>query len=224
MHGVAGRRALRRTWVDRLRLGVSVAFVALAGLPSVGRAEVNVGARFGWSDVADEVFTGSGELGGTNLIGAHLGLNLIRLLELEVAGEYINEDFTFEEGVIGGVEAAGDGKWEDMAVYGTGHVRLLSLASLRAYVGGGLNIHWAELTLENVTESAVDAGSDELEEAVQEIAGERSELGWHAVGGLRLAPGGTALSAFVEGRYMKGFDEEQLPKSTSIYLGASIRL
>jgi hypothetical protein len=210
----------------RAAAGLPAIALIAAGLTADARAEMSVGMRFGWSDVSGEFFTGSGELGTTNLIGAQLGVGFLKILELEVAGEYISEEFTFTEGIIEGVEAAGAGEWEDMALYATGRARILGLVFLpvQVCVGGGLNLHWAELTLDEVSLSPQDAPADEIEKAVEEIAGERSELGWHLVGGLRLAPPSWVVSVIAEGRYQKGFDPDQLPEATSIYLGVSFRL
>ncbi len=216
----------RRRWAARLAPGSLAALLALAGLTAAGRAEVTVGVRAGWSDVADEVFTGSGELGGTTLMGAHLGVGLLSLFELEVAGESITEEFDFSEGAIGPFEAVGEGTWEDLALYTTLRARLLRLVFLpvQFYAGGGLNLHWAELTLENVGLANRDAGPGDLEDEVKKVAGERTELGWHLVGGLRVVPGDFPVWLFAEGRYLKGFDTEKLPRSTSVYLGLSFRL
>ncbi len=220
------RRARRARALARWAPRVMAATLGLACLTGLARAEMSVGVRFGWSDVSDEFFEGSGELGGTNLVGAQLGLGLSPLVEFEVAGEYVREEFAFTEGLIGGIEAAGEGEWEDMALLATVRLVALSLPSLpvRIFVGGGLNVHWADLTLDAASLSPQDAPADEIQEAIEEVAGERSEVGWHAVGGLRLSPPASAICAFVEVRHQEGLDPDDLPKSNSIYGGLSIRL
>ncbi len=211
----------------RVGLGIVTALALLLAPAPPAQAGGSVGVRFGWADVSDEVFKGSGDLGGTNLIGLHLNIGLLPLLDVEVAGEYTSEEFSFTEGVVEGFEAAGDGEWEDMALYATGRAKVLGFAFLpiHGYVGGGLNVHWAELTLENYEHVGGDPpGGNEFEEAVEDVAGDRSEAGWHLVAGVRLAPPASPLSAFLEARYMKGFDADRLPESKAIYLGASIGL
>lgn len=219
-----------------LQLFVILPLLLLLLLPGTSRASGAVGIRFGWANVADEFFEGSGELGGTNLAGLHLWFDLIPLLEIEVAGEYISEEFSFTEGFFDGIEAAGDGDYEDITLYATGRVKILSLPALplHIYAGGGLNVHWMDLAIdvdpssltlapgaEQDVRSNRSAYDDELEEAVRKVAGDRSEMGWHAVAGLRLSFSGTGFSVFLEGRYMDGFDE-WVPQSNSVYGGFSL--
>jgi len=225
MPKMSAERAPRGRRAARWGLGSLAALLLLAGWTASCRAELSVGLRFGWTNVSDEVFSGSGKLGGTNLIGAHLAFGLGPRLELEVAGEHFSKEFDFSAGLIGGLEAVGDGEWEDLALYGSGRVRLIGFAflPLDVYGGGGLNVHWIDLALEHVTRSGADAGAGDLDDAIEELAGERSELGWHVLGGVRLALSGSALSVFAEARHMRGFDTDRIPASSSIYLGAALR-
>ena len=203
-----------------------VAVVAITIGVTVAHASA-VGVRFGYADVSDDVFTGSGEVGSTNLIGLQLVIDFFPLLELEAAGEYVSEKFGFTEGLFDGIEAAGSGEYEDMGLFLTGRLKLLTMAFLpiQGYAGGGLNVHWVDLTIKNptVVDQGGSGGQGELEEAIEKVAGDSSEAGWHAVLGARLSLPGIPLSAFLEGRYAKGFDED-LPDSKSIYLGANIAL
>lgn len=216
--GVGGTRAL----------AAAIATVCMAiALGTTPAQAGGVGARFGYADVSDDVFTGSGDLGSTNLVGLQLVLDFFPMLEVEAAGEYVKEEFDFSEGLFEGIEAAGDGEYEDMGLFLTGRLKLLTMAFLpiQGYAGGGLNVHWVDLTITNPT--VVDQGGSgdegELEKAIEKVAGDSSEAGWHAVLGARLSLPGLPLSAFLEGRYAKGFDDD-LPESKSIYLGANIAL
>jgi len=202
-----------------------VVFGVLAfSLASPAVAGGGVGARFGYANVSDDVFTGSGDLGGTNLVGLQLNFNLGPLLAIEAAGEYVSEDFSFTEGLFEGIEAAGDGAYKDMGLFATGRIDLLNLMilPLKGYAGGGVNAHWVEVKVENA-EADNPANDDQLEDAIENVAGDSSEAGWHLVAGIRFAPVGVPLSAFLEGRYMKGFGDD-LPSSKSIYLGVNIAL
>lgn len=204
--------------------GLMVAGVFVLGLISPAAAGGGVGARFGYANVSDDVFTGSGDLGGTNLIGLQVNFNLGPLLAIEAAGEYVSEKFSFTEGLFEGIEAAGDGKYEDMGLFVTGRIDLLNLMilPLKGYAGGGVNAHWVNLKVENA-EAGDPGNADQLENAIEKVAGDSSEAGWHLVAGVRFAPVGLPLAAFLEGRYMKGLDDD-LPSSKAIYLGVNIAL
>jgi len=209
-----------------LMLPILAALIALF-IFSPAHAGSGVGIRFGYSDVPDEVFKGSGDLGGTNLVGLHLALKLLPLLDLEIAGEYTKEEFGFREGLFEGIEAGGKGDYEDMTLYATARwqVFTLLLLPMNIYIGGGLNSHWVDLQFDEtpVEYKTPQPADGDLEDAIKKVAGERSEVGWHAVGGAKLAFPQSPLSIFVEARYLKGMSDD-VPSSRSIYGGFTIEL
>jgi hypothetical protein len=214
-------------------------------------AGASVGVRYGWADVSDEVFEGSGDLGGCNLAGIHLELDLLPLITVEVAGEYVSQSFEFSDGMFAGIKAAGSGEYEDLTLYVSGRLKVLSLVvlPLQCYVGGGFNVHYVDLTIDDdfepVVTSAVPGGAvgaealsagepvgrmtacagwqDDLEDAVADVAGKTTRVGWHLLAGLRLLFPGVPISVFVEGRYADVFGEN-VPKATALYGGASLDL
>ena len=216
-------------WITRICGAGSIGlllWVTLA-MGSTAAGAGGVGVRFGYSDVSDDLFTGSGDLGGTNLVGLQFALGLGPWLEIEAAGEYVQEEFRFTEGLFEGVEAAGKGEYEDMGMFLTARLNVLSvpLLPIQGYAGGGVNVHWIDLTVD-ATRIAGEGGKDdpnELEDAIEKVAGDSSEAGWHAVIGLRFAPMGLPLSAFLEGRYLTGFGDD-LPESKSVYVGVNLSL
>jgi hypothetical protein len=214
-----------------------VALLLLLLVPESAQAKTSVGARIGWADVNDEVFEGSGDLGGTDLYGIQVTLSLLTLFELEVAGEYVNEDFSFDF-----LEDVGHGEYEDIALYATlrAPVFALPVLPIQIYAGGGLNVHWVDRTIEVPGQTLRLPGArsappghppgiaarllaDGIEETIEDVAGEDSEAGWHAVAGARLGFPGMAITIFAEGRYMDGFDEG-LPASKAVYAGVSLGL
>ena len=66
--------------------GFLMALLFVTSLPAVAAAGGGVGVRFGYADVSDDIFTGSGDLGGTNLVGLQLQFNLGPMLSIEAAG------------------------------------------------------------------------------------------------------------------------------------------
>jgi hypothetical protein len=216
-----GRRDVGRT---RCVLGAGLLILlALVLASQEAAAGAAVGVRLGYADVGDDVLKKAGSLGGTDLVGIHLQLDG-PLIELEAAGEYVKEGFSFGKALIEGFEAAGKGDYEDIALLATARLKVFTLMILPAYgyVGGGLNVHWVDLTLDDVRQ--VSGGSSSgFDEAVKDVAGQNSRTGWHAVAGVRLGVAGVPISGFVEGRYLDGFAKE-LPESKSIYAGVSFRL
>jgi hypothetical protein len=229
------KRERRSSWISAGVLCVVTLLVSADEGAALGR----VGLRVGWSDASGEVLQGGGALGGTDMVGIHLAADLLSLLEIEIAGEYINEEFGFSEAVLEGVKAAGKGDFEDITMLATARIDLLRLAPfpVQGYVGGGLNVHWTDLQLRDVVEATQRRpvpsvagpaylgapGTEELEEAVEKVAGENSEAGWHLVAGLRLSSPGLPVALFLEGRHLDGFSDG-VPESRSVYAGFSLGL
>lgn len=203
-----------------------VAFIALLMVQAAGAGGA-VGVRYGWADVDDEFFEGSGELGGTDLAGIQIVFDLLPVISTEIAGEYVSEPFEFDHGLIEGIEAAGRGDYEDLSLFVTGKLNVLSWPFLRGYIGCGVNVHFYDLELEDVVRVTTKGAAefdDELDAAIKTVAGEQTRPGWHALAGVRLVPSGAPFSIFAEARYSEAFEEEvpELPATKSIYGGASI--
>ena len=215
----------------------SLALTALMAAPTAARAGADVGLRIGWAEVDTEVLEDAGKLGGTDLVGIHLGAGT-PIFEIEAAGEYVTQAFEFSEAVIDTFKAAGTGDYEDLTFYLTGKLKLFALPAfpLSFYVGGGLNVHFdkTEITEAGIVNGAgtpagrhstpaaqIDPG--DLEKAIEDVAGESSEAGWHVVGGAKLRVPKAPLSFFIEGRVMRTF-EDQVLNHNSVYLGGSIDL
>jgi opacity protein-like surface antigen len=221
-----GKGATRRVWrfarwVPVLLAGTLLAAPAFAGSSSVG-------VRYGWADASGELFKGSPDLGGCNLVGVHLGLDLLPLVQVEVAGEYVSQSFGFAEGLFEGIRATGKGDYEDLTLFVTGRVHVLSLFVLpvKGYVGGGANVHYADLKIKDATQ-VLDPGGlgGDLEDAIQKATGKTTRVGWHLVAGLRLAFTGFPASVFLEGRYQDPFKRDQgVPTTKSLYAGLSFSL
>ena len=84
-------------------------------------------------------------------------MDLLPLITVEVAGEYVSESFEFTDGVFAGIGAAGSGEYEDLTLYVSGRLKVFSLVGLplRCYVGGGLNVHYVDLTIDDGLERKV---------------------------------------------------------------------
>jgi len=206
--------------------GLVAAFAIAAGvlpLAAPAGAESWVGARYGRYEASGGIFEGSGDLEGGELLGVQLGVRLGPLLEVEVAGEQVSEDLRFEEGIFEGIAAAGEAHFKDLILYLSGRVDLVTfpLLPMKGYLGGGLNVHYAEVSVEDA--APAEAGAEDLEQAIEDSIGERTRGGWHALGGVRLCLPALQLAVFVEARLSDSF-EADLPQFRSLYAGASLRL
>jgi hypothetical protein len=203
------------------------ALLALAwACASPAAASVGVGARYGWLDAQGDLFEGSGDLGGGDLVGIHLDLGFSPFLGLEVAGEYVNDDLAFTSAYFDEIEARGSGNYENLTIYLTARLYPLQFSALplRGYVGGGVHVNYAELEIDEAqavtgkraaqglaaARPAGRAGAgdieDDLRDAVADVTGSRNGGGWHAVAGLALRFGVSPFSLFVEGRYAEPFE------------------
>jgi hypothetical protein len=199
-------------------LGAAVAAPAAAG------GHTAVGVRYGYNDASGDLFEKSGDLGGGDLIGIHLIVSLLPLIELEAAGEYVSDELNFDEGVFEGIEAAGKADYEDLTLYLTGKLDVLTIPifPIKGYIGGGFNVHYADLTVDDA--EPVSGTTEDLEAAIEKVTGEKTRVGWHAVAGLRLSFAALPASFFLEGRVMNPFEGDGVPDSKSVYAGVSLQL
>jgi hypothetical protein len=220
--------------------GVLLLAASISAAPRVQAGNVSAGARYGWLDAEGELFEGSGELGRGTLAGIQLEVGVGPLFGIEVAGEYVSEKLEFSDALLDSIRAQGEADYDDVTLYLTGRLHALQfgLLPLTGYIGGGLNVHYAEVTVDDAQELlAARAGEaaahpvppvggdccHSLEQGIAQVSGPRTRGGWHAVAGLRLAPQGIPFFLFVEARYAEPFDED-LPHHTSAYGGISITL
>jgi hypothetical protein len=217
------RRAAARAVLLFLILGAA----GLGGAPARASSAA-VGVRYGWADATGELFEGSPDLGGCDLVGVQLGIGLASILQVEVAGEYVSQPFDFARGLFAGVEAAGRGDYQDLTLLATARLQIFTMTflPLKLYAGGGANVHYANLELHDVTEvPSARFGTGDLEDAIRDVAGKTTQVGWHLVAGTRLAFTGFPFSFFLEGRYQDPFKRDDgVPTSKSVYLGAELSL
>jgi hypothetical protein len=192
----------------------------------VGAAEI--GLRYGKADLRGaRLFPGSGDLGGTDLIGIQLVLDLLPLVDVEIAGEAYEEDFRFEQGRFEDILAHGTGTFKDTAILATAKLGLpvTLLVPGKLYVGLGLSAHFVDV---DVTATPVDTlgkarSPGSLEDAMRDVVGERTEVEWHGVLGAKFSIPVLPLSAFAEVRYQDVLDD-RTPDLGSAYVGVNLRL
>jgi hypothetical protein len=158
-------------------------------------AGLQLGARFGYTDLSGSPFEGADSFGGTEIIGLQVLLPVAPRIALSVEGEGSSEDIDFEApGDTAGDIEEGTVEWSDLALYGSVRLGLLPVGGpLDLYVGGGAGVHFSELTYEEVS----DAVSEALEE---EVGTEDSSLEWHGLAGTSVGLGGI-FAVFAEARY-----------------------
>jgi hypothetical protein len=181
-----------------------------------------VGVRYGWADASGKLFQDGPDLGSCDLVGVQLGLHLLPLIQLEVAGEYVSQPFSFSKGVFQGIEAAGKGDYEDLTLLLTAKFDVISLPAfpLKIYAGGGANVHYADVEVNQI--QPLTRGP--LEDAIKSVTGNATRVGWHAVAGVRLDVPSLPFALFVEGRYQDPFQHERgVPTTKSAYAGLDLR-
>lgn len=209
----------------RLLPSVLLACVIL-GLSASAEAGTEVGIRYGRANLKGDIFPGSGDLGQTPLLGIQVVLDVLPIISLELAGEAYDEDFHFEDGDFDGVIADGTGNFKDTALLATGKIGFpLSLLGPGSIYGGlGLSAHFTDLEIDATENSGLlRSGDKDLRDSVQDIAGESTDVEWHAVVGIRTGIPVLPLSAFFELRYQDIMNGD-LPDLTSGYLGVNFRI
>ena len=211
----------------RLSMRLVSALLCIAGmisLPSLVSAGGGVGVRVGYANADDEVFKGAGELDATNMVGLQLRLDLLPVFSIEAAGEFISEELGAREGFIGGYEATTEGDYEDFTFFATAEWAFFKLPVLpvQAYVGGGFNVHWITIDAKNYAYAGAGDPPSGFEEAIKKYAGDRSEVGWHLVGGVAIRPAGAPLSGFLEARYLDSAETDAAIACKSLYAGLSL--
>jgi hypothetical protein len=233
---------MRRNVLGAMLLVSTLVWMTVPEIATAGSS--SVGLRYGWMNASGELFKGSGDLGSGDMVGIQLELGLLPMLSVEAAGEYVNQKLEFSHAFFDDIAAQGDVDYEDVTLYLTGRWYAFSLMALplKIYGGGGLHVHYADVTVENAVQTtfvpldaaarpaappAVHHGTgnttDDLEHAIEDATGARTRVAWHAVAGVRLDPPGSPILLFVEGRYAEPF-QDGVPKVKSVYAGLSIRL
>jgi len=211
-------RAMRR-WA-----AAALISAAVAGISPSGATEI--GIRYGRADLrGNRLFPGGGDLDATPLIGLQVEIEALSFLGIEIAGESYSEDFRFEDGRFGDVAAEGTGTFKDLALLVTGKIGIPIhlILPLGIYGGAGLSAHFLDVDLDATpVEGSGLAPDKDLEEAVQDVAGERTEVEWHAVVGLKIGLPALPLVLFGEARYQDILDSHT-PDLGSAYLGLNLR-
>jgi hypothetical protein len=201
---------------------LTLALACALAAPAGAAGGTTVGVRYGWANATGRLFRGGPDLKSCNLVGVQLGLPLLPLIRVEVAGEYVSQPFSFDKGVFDGIEAAGKGDYEDLTLLLTAKLDFLSLPAipLKLYGGGGASVHYANV---EVNQLSPLPGRGPLEDAIKKVTGKSTEVGWHAVAGARLAVPALPFQIFVEGRYQDPFRHERgVPTTKSVYAGLDL--
>jgi len=206
---------MNRAWMRRAAAGLACCLV-LACVADAGATEI--GLRYGRADLrGNSLFPGSGDLGETPLIGLQVLLDILPFIDVELAGEAYDEDFRFKDGEFGDVITDGTGNFKDTAILATGKIgipfTLLGPASV--YGGLGLSAHFLDVKVD-----PADGVEGDIEDAIQKVTGERSEVEWHAVLGVKTGIPVLPLAAFLEVRYQDVLDS-RTPDLGSAYLGVN---
>ncbi|MBU1702755.1 MAG: hypothetical protein KJ970_06320 [Candidatus Eisenbacteria bacterium] len=182
-----------------------------------------IGIRYGRTNIqGKDLFKGMNDLGNTHLMGLQVIFDFLPILDVELAGETYEKDFSFSDGEFDDVITDGDGKISDLIILGTAKVGVPGVIPFLShfYVGLGLSAHFLNVDINPINKSFVD--KDAVEEAIKKVAGESTEVEWHGVLGLKVSLPTFPLSAFAEVRYQDVLDKN-MPDMNSAYLGLNLK-
>jgi hypothetical protein len=198
-----------------------LSIIILSGLINAAPA-TELGIRYGRTNIkGNDLFEGMDDLGDTHLMGIQVIIGMLPFLDLELAGETFEEDFSFEDGEFGDVITDGEGTMSDLIILGTAKAGIPGAVPFLSnfYVGLGLSAHFLDVDIDPTSKSG---NKDAVEDAIQDVVGESTEVGWHGVIGVKVSLPAFPLSAFAEVRYQDVF-EKDMPDMNSAYIGLNLK-
>lgn len=127
--------------------------------------------------------TNSVDFSNLQMLGAHLKIGTLRIVDLELAAEYSwNDKSNFTVDTIPGVDLT----VADIGVYGSAKFGY-KFSVLKPYIGGGVGFHRLVYKWTGISSGV--------------LPDDTNKFGWHALGGVSLKPPIFPLEFFVEGRY-----------------------
>jgi opacity protein-like surface antigen len=195
-------------------IGVLVAILLLGGGTSHALTGLGLGLRAGTVTMDDPNTEES--VDGMTMVGGHLKIGTLPIIDLEASGEYAWKDYEYTEDI----PAVGDQRVEvtyhHFSLNGSAKYNFsLPAIPIKPYVGAGLGMHFIGSSVK-----LPDVPYDiPLEEDFTE-----SKTGLHGLAGLSLSFPLFPLEIFAEGRYSAIFTKDKSTKATSLYAGLTLKL
>lgn len=154
------------------------------------------------NDFIKEINPGSELSKNMTMIGGHLKVGTLPVIDFELALEYAWKKKEIASGV--------DFTISDLGVIGSAKYNL-SFPLIKPYVGAGLGLHRMVYKLDGYGGTLV-------------VPENESKLGYHALAGLKIHPPASPVEFFAEGRYTYITTADKATKYSTLYAGGTFNL
>jgi len=210
VHGKGGLNMKRSLWC----IVILSIFLFLSVAPSQALVGLGFGLRGGTVSVDDPNTEKS--LTGVTMLGAHLRVGTLPILDLEASAEYARKKYDFSFPVPGVGEQSAEATYHLVSLNGTAKYNFSIVAvPIKPYLGGGLGMHFMASTVdlpELQTTVPIDSDFDE------------SKAGIHGLAGLALSFPLFPLEIFAEGRRTLIFTEDETTSENAFYAGLTLKM
>ena len=195
-------------------IGILVALLLLGGGTSHALTGLGLGLRAGTLSMDDPNTEES--VDGMTMVGGHLKIGTLPIIDLEVSGEYAWKDYDYTLPIEGVGEQRAEVTYHHFSLNGSAKYAVsLPASPVRPYVGAGLGMHFIGSSVK-----LPDVGYEvPLDEDFTE-----SKTGLHGLAGLSLSLPLFPLEMFAEGRYAAIFTKDKSTKARSLYAGLTLKL
>ena len=163
----------------------------------------------------DDPNTGK-SVSGVTMLGAHLRVGTLPILDLEAGLKYARKKYDFSFPVPGVGEQSAEATYHLVSLNGTAKYNFSIVAvPIKPYLGGGLGMHFLASTVdlpELQTTVPIDSDFDE------------SKAGIHALAGLAVSFPLFPLEIFAEGRRTLIFTEGETTSANAFYVGLTLKM
>ncbi len=194
----------------------TICIVLLGGGAAHALTGLGLGLRAGTISTDDPNTAQS--VDGMTLVGAHLKVGALPIIDLEVSGEYAWKDYEYTEDIPVVGEQRAEVTYHHFALNGSAKYSFaLPVSPIKPYVGAGLGMHFIGSTVE-----VPGVGTVPLDDVDEDFA--ESKTGVHGLAGLNLSFPLFPLEIFAEGRLSSIFTEDESTKTRSLYAGLTLKL
>lgn len=198
-------------------IGILVVILLVSGGTSHALTGLGLGLRAGSVSMDDPNTEES--VDGMTMVGGHLKIGTLPIIDLELSGEYAWKDYEYTEDLPVVGEQRAEVTYHHFSLNGSAKYNFsLPASPIKPYVGAGLGMHFIGSTVE-----VPGVGTVPLDTGFEEEFTE-SKTGLHGLAGLNLSFPLFPLEIFAEGRYSTIFTKDESTKATSIYGGLTLKL
>jgi opacity protein-like surface antigen len=155
------------------------------------------------------------ELDGMTLLGVHVNIGTLPIIDLTVSAEYAWKSCDSKYSIPGEDEGIGEVTYHHFSLNGSVKYKILkTVLPVKPYVGAGLGLHYLNSSIDLPEINATIPLSDYSS----------SRTGAHALGGVLVSFPILPFEIFAEGRYGVIFTEDESVENVSLYGGLNFKL